>query len=143
MIVPFNYLPLLIVFGFLAVLDLLDAKRINVIFILFGIFVLFFMNKFTIEHGAMLFLGIISSLAVLFVPHLGNGDKMTLIASFLIYPFYWIWLILFLAILISKPFLGAKSWLYFHVLHRNTVSVAFYPYLFLSVLLIVFIFSFI
>ena len=76
----FNYLPLLIVFGFLAVFDLLDSKRINILFILIGAFVLFFMNNFTLLKG--------------------------------------------------------KSFFY-SLFHKERVSVAFYPFLFISTLLIV------
>lgn len=138
--IPFNYLPLLIVFGFLAVIDLLNSKKINLLFLLLGIFVLFFMNGFSINHGVLLWVGVISAIATFFIPHLGNGDKIVVSASFLIYPFYWILAILILAIIISKPILKIKGWLYYHFLHKQTVSVAFYPYLFLSTLFIVFLF---
>ncbi len=132
----FNYLPLLIVFGFLAVFDLLDSKRINILFILIGAFVLFFMNNFTLLKGTMFLIGVFSIIILFFIKSLGMGDKIVLSASFLIYPFYWMWLILTVAILISKPVLKIKSFFY-SLFHKERVSVAFYPFLFISTLLIV------
>ncbi len=134
--IPFNYLPLLIVFGFLAVFDLLDAKRINIVFIGIGAFVLLFMNGFVVNSGIMLTIGAISIVPLLLIKSLGFGDKIILSLSFLLYPFYWIWTILLLALLISKPVLKAKGWFY-KFFHKNSVSIAFYPYLFISTLIIV------
>lgn len=143
MIVPFNFLPLLIVFGFLAVFDILDAKKINIVYIIIGVFVLLFMNGFSLNNGIMLTIGIISIIIVLFIKFLGFGDKIILAVSFLIYPFYWIWIILLFAFILSKPILSIKSWFNRHFTKHKEVSVAFYPYLFLSSLFIVIFFSFI
>lgn len=139
--IPFNYLPLLIIFGFLAVFDLLNAKRINILFILIGAGVLLFMNGFALNLGIMLIIGAISIVPLLFMRFLGTGDKIILSLSFLLYPFYWIWVILLFAILLSKPALKLKSWFYKHFSKNRMVSVAFYPYLFLSTLIIVIIFN--
>lgn len=135
-LIPFNYLALLIVFGFLAVFDLLDAKKINIVFILIGAGVLLFMSDFALNSGIMLTIGAISIIPLLFMRFLGIGDKIILAFSFLIYPFYWIWAILIFAILLSKPALKTKSWFYRHFNKNKNVSVAFYPYLFLSTLII-------
>jgi len=132
----FTLLPLLIAFGFLAIFDLLDSKRINIIFILIGVFLVLLMNTFSFLNGLLLYAGIISIIALLFIKRLGLGDKILLATSFLIYPFYLIWLIILVALLLSKPFLKIKSWLAYHLFKRESVSVAFYPFLFISTLII-------
>jgi len=132
----FNLFPLLIAFGFLAVFDLLGSKRINILFILIGVFIVLLMNAFSLLNGLLLYAGIASIIALLFIKRLGLGDKILLATSFLIYPFYLIWLIILVALLLSKPFLKIKSWLAYHLFKRESVSVAFYPFLFISALII-------
>lgn len=135
----FNYLPLLIVFGSLAVFDILGKKRINLMIILLCSGLLLFMNGFIFNSGMMLVFGIVSSVAILLMRFLGIGDKIVLIVSLMVYDFYWIWIILILAIIISRPAIKIKS--FFNINKSNSVSVAFYPYLFISTLIIVWILS--
>jgi len=132
----FNMLPLLIAFGFLAVFDLLNSKRINIIFIFIGAFIVLFMNSFHILNGILLYAGIASIIALLFIKRLGTGDKILLATSFIIYPFYLMWLIILIALLLSKPFLKIKSWFAYHLFKRQSVSVAFYPFLFISAIIV-------
>jgi len=137
----FNLLPILIAFGFLAVFDLLDSKRINIILIFIGVFIVLLMNSFSILNGILLYAGIASIIALLFIKRLGAGDKILLATSFIIYPFYLIWAIILLALLLSKPFLKVKSWFAYHLFKKQNISVAFYPFLFISTIIIYFLLS--
>jgi len=132
---------LLIVFGFLAVFDLLGSKRINIIIILIGAILLLVMNAFSILNGVLLYSGILSIIALLFIKRFGTGDKIVLATSFVIYPFYLIWSIIIFALLISKPFLKVKSWFEYRFLKKENVSVAFYPFLFISSIIVYFLIS--
>jgi len=137
----FYLLPLLIAFGFLAIFDILDSKRIKTIFIIIGVLLVLFMNSLSILNGILLYIGIISVIILLFIKKIGAGDKILLATSFIIYPFYLIWAILLLAFILSEPFLKIKSFFMYHLLKKQRVSIAFYPFLFISTLIIYFILS--
>ena len=136
-----SLIPLLIVFGFLAVFDLLGSKRINIIIILIGAVLILIMNSFSVLNGVLLYAGILSIIALLFIKRLGTGDKIVLATSFIIYPFYLIWSIIIFALLISKPFLKIKSWFAYHIFKRENASIAFYPFLFISSIIVYFLIS--
>jgi hypothetical protein len=131
----------MIVFGFLAIFDLLGSKRINITIIMIGIFIILLLNSFSLLKGILLYAGLISIIILLFIKRLGLGDKLVLATSFLIYPFYFIWIIIILALFLSKPFLSIKHWFASHFYNRQNVSVAFYPFLFISSVIIYFILS--
>jgi hypothetical protein len=131
----------MIVFGFLAIFDLLGSKRINILIIMIGIFIILLLNSFSLLKGILLYAGLISIIILLFIKRLGLGDKLVLATSFLIYPFYFIWIIIILALFLSKPFLNIKHWFASHFYNRQNVSVAFYPFLFISSVIIYFILS--
>jgi hypothetical protein len=65
---------------------------------------------------------------LLILPRVGMGDKIFLATTFLIYPFWLMWIIIFLAFLLTRPVFKLVS---FFVKNRN-ISVPFYPFLFLS-----------
>lgn len=137
MLLSFNLLPLIIVFGFLALLDIIGWKKIGLIFIIVGAFLLFFLNKFLILKGILLILGLISIVIIVLIKSLGAGDKIVLSASFLIYPFYIIGPILIIALLISRESLNLEYFI-LHKLKRNVkeISIPFYPFLFFSTIII-------
>ena len=66
------------------------------------------------------------------MPKIGSGDKIFLAATFLIYPFWLMWGIIALALLLTRPVFKLIS---FFVKNRE-MSVPFYPFLFLSTVIV-------
>jgi hypothetical protein len=137
-----NLLPLLLVFAILGIFDLLGSKKISIIILLFSILLLFLLNSFSIVSGTLLALCLISSVIIVFLPKIGFGDKILIIASMFVYPAYFIWIILILAYALSIPFLSLKLKVA-NFFRKNKASVAFFPYLFLSTLLIYVIYTYV
>ena len=69
-----------------------------------------------------------SIIILLLLPNVGIGDKIFLATAFLIYPFWLIWCIILLALLLTRPVFKLIS---FFARSRD-MSVPFYPFLFLS-----------
>jgi len=129
---------LLASFAVLGILDIAGRERINVKYILFFavIFVMIFLyninfdvSKFIASSPALSLVEVFGSIVILLLlPNFGNGDKIFLAATFLIYPFWLMWCIILLAHLLTQPVFKLIS---LFVKNRN-MSVPFYPFLFLS-----------
>ena len=133
-----SIIPLLVSFAILGILDIAGGKRINVNYILFfaAVFVMLFLyninfdlSGFVASSSALNSLEIFGSIIVLLLlPDLGTGDKLFLAATFLVYPFWLMWAIIVLALLLTRPVFKLIS---FFVKNRR-MSVPFYPFLFLA-----------
>ena len=66
---------------------------------------------------------------------LGKGDKIFLATTFLVYPFYLIWIILIIALFLSNKFFKATA----HRVH----DVPWIPFLFISTIIVYFVAYFI
>ncbi len=132
----FNLLPIIVVFAFLAIFDLLGSRRINLIIILIAAIVIIAANNFIFLNMYYLLAGVIS-IGILTLLPLGMGDKLVLSVVFLIYPFYIPWVIIIIAFILSKPIVTFKRWI-FEKMHKHTtrIEVAFYPFLFVSALIV-------
>ena len=133
-----SLIPLLVSFAILGILDIAGGKRINIKYVLFfaAIFVVLFLYgiKFDIP-GFIASSSILNSVEIfgsiiilLLLPGIGIGDKIFLATTFLVYPFWLIWAITLLALLLTRPVFKIIS---FFVKSGN-MSVPFYPFLFLS-----------
>ena len=129
---------LLVSFAILGILDIVGRKRINIKYILLFavIFVMIFLYNINFDIP-----GFIASssppnsveifgsiLILLLLPKVGIGDKIFLAVTFLLYPFWLMWLIILLALLLTRPAFKLMS---FFVKSGN-MSVPLYPFLFLS-----------
>ena len=133
---PFVFL--LASFAILGILDILGGQRINTDYILFfaAIFIMIFLYnisfdipKFMASSSTLSLVEVFGSIAVLLIlPKVGTGDKIFLATAFLIYPFWLIWCILLLALLLTRPVFRLISFF----VKRGNMSVPFYPFLFLS-----------
>jgi hypothetical protein len=131
-------IPLLASFAILGILDIIGGKRINVNYVLFfaAVFVIIFfyninfdLSGFAASSSALNSLEIFGSIVVLLLlPNLGMGDKIFLAATFLVYPFWLMWAIIVLALLLTRPVFKLIS----IFVKNRTLSVPFYPFLFLS-----------
>lgn len=129
---------LLASFAILGILDIAGGQKINAKYILFfaAIFAIIFLFKisfdipgFVASSSTLSLVEIFGSIAILLLlPKLGNGDKIFLAATFLVYPFWLMWCIILLALLLTRPVFKLIS---FFVKNRE-MSVPFYPFLFLS-----------
>ena len=133
-----SFIPLLVSFAILGILDIVGRKRINIKYILFFavVFVIIFLyninfgiSNFIASSSLLNSLEIFGSIIILLIlPRVGIGDKIFLATTFLIYPFWLIWLIILLAFVLTRPVFKLIS---FFVKSRE-LSVPFYPFLFLS-----------
>ena len=129
---------LLASFAILGILDIAGGQRIDAKYILFfaAIFVIIFLYginfdipKFITSSSTLNLVGVFGSIAVLLIlPKVGAGDKIFLAATFLIYPFWLMWCILLLALLLTRPVFKLIS----YFVKSGNMSVPFYPFLFLS-----------
>jgi hypothetical protein len=137
-----SLIPLLASFAILGILDIAGGKRINTSYVLFFavIFVMIFLYGINFDiPGFMASSSVLNSveifgsiLILLLLPGVGIGDKIFLAATFLVYPFWLMWAIIVLALLLTRPVFKLIS---FFVKSGN-LSVPFYPFLFLSALIL-------
>lgn len=133
-----SLIPLLVSFAILGILDVVGGKRINTNYILFFavVFVIIFLYNINLDiSGFMASSSLLNSVEIfgsivilLLLPELGIGDKIFLATTFLVYPFWLMWTIILLALLLTRPAFKIIS---FFVKSGN-MSVPFYPFLFLS-----------
>ena len=133
---------LLASFAILGILDVIGGQRINVKYIYFfaAVFALIFLYnigfdipKFAALTPALSLVEIFGSIAILLVlPKVGMGDKIFLAATFVIYPFWLMWCIILLALLLTRPVFKLISLF----VKSGSMSVPFYPFLFLSAALV-------
>ena len=133
---------LLVSFAILGILDILGGKRIDVKYILFfaAVFVIIFLYNinldipgFVASSSTLKLAEVFGSIAILLIlPKVGSGDKIFLATAFLIYPFWLMWGIIVLALLLTRP---VFKLILFFVKNRE-MSVPFYPFLFLSTVII-------
>ncbi|MCX6770967.1 MAG: hypothetical protein NTX79_02835 [Candidatus Micrarchaeota archaeon] len=133
---------LLASFAILGILDIIGGKRIDVNNILFfaAVFAIIFLYsinfdipKFAASSSTLKLAEVFGSIAILLLlPKVGSGDKIFLATTFLIYPFWLMWGIILLALLLTRPVFKLIS---FFVKSGN-MSVPFYPFLFLSTAII-------
>ena len=129
---------LLVSFAILGILDILGGKRIDVKYILFfaAVFVIIFLYNinldipgFVASSSTLKLAEVFGSIAILLIlPTVGSGDKIFLATAFLIYPFWLMWGIIVLALLLTRPVFRLIS----IFVKRGNMSVPFYPFLFLS-----------
>ena len=129
---------LLASFAILGILDIVGGKRININYVFFfaAIFVMIFLfnigfdiPKFAASSSSLKLAEVFGSIIILLLlPNVGIGDKIFLATAFLIYPFWLIWCIILLALLLTRPVFKLIS---FFARSRD-MSVPFYPFLFLS-----------
>ncbi|MFA6907390.1 MAG: hypothetical protein WC263_01025, partial [Candidatus Micrarchaeia archaeon] len=104
---------LLAAFAILGILDIAGGKRIGASYILFfaAVFAIIFLYninfdipEFVASSSALELAEVFGSIAILLLlPKLGSGDKMFLATTFLIYPFWLMWGIILLALLLTRP----------------------------------------
>jgi len=129
---------LLASFAILGILDIVGGERINIKYILFFavIFAIIFLYNINFDISGFMASSSTLNLAEVFgsivilllLPKVGVGDKIFLATTFLIYPFWLMWCIILLALLLTRPVFKLIS---FFVKSGN-MSVPFYPFLFLS-----------
>jgi hypothetical protein len=133
-----SFILLLLSFAVLGILDIVGRKRINTEYILLFavIFVIIFLYninfnipEFIASSSMLNSVEIFGSILILLLlPKIGIGDKIFLATTFLIYPFWLMWIIILLAMLLTRPVFKLIS---FFVKSGN-MSLPFYPFLFLS-----------
>ncbi len=139
MLIPiFSLIPLLISFGILGIYDVLGNKRISLkvilafvlIFLVIALYQWFFAPTFSIIKAPQweVIATVISMAVLLAIPSLGFGDKLFLIAAFIVYPFWVIWIVIIAAELLTGPLFK----LIFFFKKNGKASVPFYPFLFLA-----------
>ncbi len=141
------FILLLASFAVLGVLDIVGGAKIglNYILIFAAIFISIFLYNinfsipgFFASSGTIGLFEIFGSIAVIAIlPRLGLGDRIFLATTFLVYPFWLMWGIIALAMILTKPIFRlilffAKDW--------NPI-LPFYPFLFLSALIAFFVVS--
>jgi hypothetical protein len=133
---------LLIAFAILGIYDIFGNKRISInVILLFVIgFILIFLYQVNfsitsyISNTPSWYLAatILSAAILLALPKIGFGDKLFLVVTFFVYPFWLIWIIIVLAELLIMPLFK----LIFYFKKEGSASLPFYPFLFLAVLVI-------
>jgi hypothetical protein len=93
-----SFIPLLVSFAILGILDIAGRKRINIKYVLFfaAIFVIIFLyninfdvSKFMASSSILSSVEMFGSILILLLlPRVGIGDKIFLAATFLVYPFW-------------------------------------------------------
>ena len=136
----FSLIPLLVAFAVLGIYDILGNKKIDMGIILFfaAIFVLIFFYEinFSISsyesgtNGWIIVATFASALMLLILPGFGLGDKIFLVVTFFVYPFWLIWMIIILAQVLMMPIFK----LIFYFKRSGGASLPFYPFLFLAAL---------
>ncbi len=132
------FIILLVSFAILGILDIIGLERINIKYILFFAlaFVAIFLYNINLNiSGFIASLGTIglvemfgSIIILVLFPGIGIGDKIFLATTFLIYPFWLMWTIILLALILTRPIFRLIS----VFVKDQTLSVPFYPFLFLS-----------
>lgn len=135
------FILLLVPFAVLEILDIVGGGRINLKYILFFavIFLAIFLyninfdfSKFIASSSTLNSIGIFGSIFILLIfPRIGIGDKIFLATTFLIYPFWFMWPIILLALLLTRPIFKLMSFF----LKERDLALPFYPFLFLSTLI--------
>lgn len=146
-IVVFTLVPLLVAFAVLAVYDIVDFELIDLgsilLFVLVFIAIFLFRINFSLSQYAAATPGweiaavLASMAAVVVFPRLGMGDKLFLVATFLVYPFWLMWIVIVLAqLLVSMVF---RLVFHFRKNKDGSLALPFYPFLFIAALLVYFI----
>lgn len=134
----FTLIFLLVSFAILGILDIIGMAKINTSTILVFSLITIFLFLYTINFnpvgyfqnlGILALVEIFGSIIILFIyPYLGMGDKIFLSTTFLLYPFWIIWAIIILAIILTKPLFAL-----IRVFIKNAdLALPFYPFLFLA-----------
>ena len=136
------FILLLAPFAILAILDIIGLERINLRYILLfsAFFIAIFLYNIHFDISGYLaastpyaLLETFGSMAILLLlPGLGIGDKLVVASTFLIFPFWLIWAIVLLALILTRPFFKVIS----IFIRRGPMALPFYPFLFISSLLI-------
>ena len=138
LIAIFSLIPLLVAFGILGMYDILGNKRIGlkvmlffvIAFLLIALYQWIFAANFSIIDAPQweVIATIVSMAVLLAIPKLGFGDKLFLIAAFLVYPFWMMWII----IIIAKALTGPLFKLIFFFKKSGRAALPFFPFLFLA-----------
>ncbi|MDE1768455.1 MAG: hypothetical protein KGH64_02740 [Candidatus Micrarchaeota archaeon] len=141
-IIIFPLIALLIAFAILGFYDIIGLGRIDFrVIVLFAcIFFLIFLyqtgfsiNSYTATTPKwQIAATILSMIVFIALPRLGIGDKIFVAITFLVYPFWLIWLIVIFAQALITPFF--KIIMKFR--NSSAATLPFYPFLFLSALII-------
>lgn len=141
---PFGepFIILLASLAILGIMDIIGLERINIKYIMlfsaifFAIFLYninFDISKFIASSTSISLIEIFGSMIVLLLfPGIGLGDKLFMVFTFLIYPFWLMWAIIILALILTRPAFKAVS----VFIKNGTIAVPFYPFLFLSAAII-------
>lgn len=136
------FILLLAPFAILGILDIIGLERIDLRYVLLfsAFFIAVFLYNIRLDISGYLaastsyaLLETFGSMAILLLlPGLGTGDKLVVASTFLVFPFWLIWAIVLLALLLTRPVFKIMS----IFIRKGAMALPFYPFLFISSLLV-------
>ena len=124
---------LLISFAILGLMDIMGKNRISlkylVVFSAAGMLLSVVFGYYSaVLNGYYLYAAIASAVLLYALPKLGLGDRIFLSSLLLLYPFWFVWVLIALAVLLAKPIFMLMA----RFSHGKRLEAPFYPFLFVS-----------
>ncbi len=124
---------LLIAFAAFGFMDIAGKNRISIRYLIAFSFIsvaLSILSKYYIANlgGYYLYAVIASAVLLYLLPRLGLGDKIFLSSLLLLYPVWFVWALIIIALMLAWPILVLIA----RFSKRNKIEVPFYPFLFIS-----------
>ncbi len=124
---------LLISFAILGLMDIIGKNRIDLrylaVFSAASILLSAIFGYYSaVLNGYYLYAAIASAVLLYALPKLGIGDKIFLSSLLLLYPFWFVWVLIALAVLLAKPVFMLMA----RFSRSKRLEAPFYPFLFIS-----------